>query len=138
MGKRLPDYMEFTVAADGSPQGLDASNTNGWTATSNTARTTVGKIANAVSALNICDLVGNVWKWLNELLHDPTGSSAAWHDVFSGYGQAYMYSATGLHALIGGGHWNDGVHCGSRAVDCGGYPWYVYASLGVWCVCDSL
>ncbi len=25
VGKRLPDYMEFTVAADGSPQGLDNS-----------------------------------------------------------------------------------------------------------------
>ena len=72
VGKRLPDYMEFTVAADGSPQGLDASNANGHTATTNKARTAVGKIANAISALNICDLVGNVWKWLNELLHDPT------------------------------------------------------------------
>lgn len=70
VGKRLPDYMEFTVAADGSPQGLDASNANGHTATTNKARTAVGKIANAISALNICDLVGNVWKWLNELLHD--------------------------------------------------------------------
>ena len=82
VGKRLPDYMEFTVAADGSPQGLDASNANGHTATTNKARTTVGKIANAISALNICDLVGNVWKWLNELLHDPTAASAAWYDVF--------------------------------------------------------
>ena len=35
VGKRLPDYMEFTVAADGSPQGLDASNANGHTATTN-------------------------------------------------------------------------------------------------------
>lgn len=63
VGKRLSDYMEFTVAADGSPQGLDNSNANGWTAKTNKARTAVGKIANAVSALNICDLVGNVWKW---------------------------------------------------------------------------
>lgn len=138
VGKRLPDYMEFTVAANGSPQGLDASNTNGWTATTNTARTTVGQIANAVSALNICDLVGNVWKWLNELMHDPTATTGAWHDVFSGYGQAYMYSATGLHALIDGGSWNGGVHCGSRAVDCNNYPWYVNSHIGVWCVCDSL
>lgn len=81
VGKRLPDYMEFTVAADGSPQGLNASNANGHTATTNKARTAVGKIANAISALNICDLVGNVWKWLNELLHDPTAASAAWYDV---------------------------------------------------------
>lgn len=99
----------------------------------------VGKIANAISALNICDLVGNVWKWLNELLHDPTAASAAWYDVFGGgYGQAYMYSSTGLHALVGGGSWNGGVRCGSRAVYCGIYPWNVGTAVGVWCVCDSL
>lgn len=138
VGKRLPDYMEFTVAADGSPQGLDASNTNGWTATTNTARTAVGKIANAVSTLNICDLVGNVWKWLNELCLDPTATTWAWHDVFSGYGQAYMPSATALHALLGGGGWNNGVRCGSRAVYCNRSPWYVDTYVGVWCVCDSL
>lgn len=139
VGKRLPDYMEFTVAADGSPQGLDASNANGHTATTNKARTAVGKIANAISALNICDLVGNVWKWLNELLHDPTAASAAWYDVFGGgYGQAYMYSSTGLHALVGGGNWNDGVRCGSRTVICNSYPWNVNTNVGVWCVCDSL
>lgn len=139
VGKRLPDYMEFTVAADGSPQGLDNSNTNGWTAKTNTARTAVGKIANAVSSFNICDLVGNVWKWLNELMHDPTASSATWYDVFGGgYGQAYMYSSTGLRALVGGGRWVYGVYCGSRAVACNNYPWYVHTGVGVWCVCDSL
>ena len=139
MGKRLPDYMEFTVAADGSPQGLDDSNTNGWTATANKARTAVGNIANAVSALNICDLVGNVWKWLVELLHDPTGTSWAWHNVLgNGYGQAYMANSMDLHALIGGGRWSNGVHCGSRAVNCGDVPWGVSARIGVWCVCDSL
>ena len=131
--------MEFTVAADGSPQGLDNSNTNGWTAKTNTARTAVGKIANAVSSFNICDLVGNVWKWLNELIHDPTASSGAWYDVFGGgYGQAWMYSSTGLHALVGGGDCYDGVCCGSRAVACNDYPWYVNTTVGVWCVCDSL
>ena len=139
VGKRLPDYMEFTVAADGSPQGLDNSNANGWTAKTNKARTAVGKIANAVSALNICDLVGNVWKWLNELMHDPTAASGAWYDIFGGgYGQAYMYSSTGLHALIGGGIWGDGVCCGSRAVNCSSCPWSVHTNIGVWCVCDSL
>ena len=139
VGKRLPDYMEFTVAADGSPQGLDASNANGWTATTNKARTAVGKIANAVSSFNICDMAGNVWKWLNELLHDPTGASWAWYDVLGGgYGQAYMANSTGLHALVGGGNWNGGVRCGSRAVHCNTCPWNVLTSVGVWCVCDSL
>ena len=72
-------------------------------------------------------------------MHDPTASSAAWYDVFGGgYGQAYMYSSTGLHALIGGGCWTDGVYCGSRAVGCSYYPWSVGTTVGVWCVCDSL
>ena len=43
-----------------------------------------------------------------------------------------------LHALIGGGSWSFGVRCGSRAVDCFYYPWYVSAGIGVRCVCDSL
>lgn len=138
VGKRLPSLAEWLVAAEGSPQGLDGSNTNGHTATSNTARAVVGKIKNAISVRNVMDMAGNVWKWLDEFVLDPTASSWAWHDVMSGYGQIYMPSATALHALIGGGHWADGVHCGSRAVHCSGYPWYVSADVGVWCVCDSL
>lgn len=125
VGKRLPDYMEFTVAADGSPQGLDASNANGHTATTNKARTAVGKIANAISALNICDLVGNVWKWLNELLHDPTAASAAWYDVFGGgYGRRIciqalactpsLAAATGATACIAApGRWGAAITRGA-------------------------
>lgn len=41
-----------------------------------------------------------------------------------------------LHALIGGGSWNNGVPCGSRAVSCRSYPWYVDTNIGVRCVCD--
>jgi formylglycine-generating enzyme required for sulfatase activity len=138
VGKRLPSLAEWLLGAEGSPQGLDASNTNGHTATSNTARTAVGKIKNAVSVRNIMDMVGNVNKWLDEFLHDPTASSASWYDVVSGYGQIYMYSSTGLHALIGGGVWSSGVHAGARCVNCSNYPWNVYTNIGVWCVCDSL
>jgi hypothetical protein len=72
VGKRLPDLAEWLIAAEGSPQGLDGSNTNGWTATTNTARTAVGKIKNAISVKNIMDIAGNVWEWLNELCLDPT------------------------------------------------------------------
>ena len=138
VGKRLPSLQEFLVAAEGNPQGLDGSNTNGHTATSNTARTVVGKIKNAISNRNIMGLCDNVWKWLNEFVLDPTASAWAWHDVMPGYGQIYMPSATALHALVGGGSWGGGVHCGSRAVHCAGYPWDVSTSFGVWCVCDSL
>ena len=41
-----------------------------------------------------------------------------------------------LHALIGGGNWNNGVHDGSRAVNANNYPWNVNGNIGVWCVCD--
>lgn len=140
VGKRLPSYAEWLLGAEGSPQGLDGSNANGHTATTNTARTVVGKIANAVSVRNICDMVGNVWKWLNEFIHDPTATTGAWQDPMSGqgYGKLWMYSATGLHALVGGGYWGGGVSCGSRCVNCNGYPWNVSTGVGVWCVCDSL
>ena len=126
------------MAAEGNPQGLDNSNANGHTAKSNTARTVVGKIKNAISNRNIMGLCDNVWKWLNEFVLDPTASAWAWHDVMPGYGQIYMPSATALHALVGGGYWSYGVYCGSRAVLCDFCPWYVYTGIGVWCVCDSL
>ena len=138
VGKRLPDLAEWLIAAEGSPQGLDGSNTNGWTATTNTARTAVGKIKNAISVKNIMDIAGNVWEWINELCLDPTAASWNWYNVMSGYGQIYMPSQTALLALLGGGAWDNGVHCGSRAVSCYNYPCYVSTDIGVWCVCDSL
>ena len=42
----------------------------------------------------------------------------------------------GLHALNCGGNWNNGVHDGSRAVNCNNYPWNVNTNIGVRCVCD--
>ena len=80
VGKRLPTYAEFCKGAYGSPQGENGNNTYAWSATSNTARTTCGNVKNAVSATNVRDLVGNVWKWLDEFIHDPTGSSWNWYD----------------------------------------------------------
>lgn len=138
VGKRLPSYAEWLVGAEGSPQGLDGSNANGHTATTNKARAAVGMIANAVSVKNVCDAVGDVWKWLDEFCLDPTATAWAWHNVIPGYGQIYMPSATALRAFIAGGFWNGGVRCGSRTVGCGYCPWGVGTYVGVWCVCDSL
>lgn len=140
VGKRLPSYAEFCQYAYGSPQGEDNNNTYAWSKTTNTGRTTTGSVQHAVSAFNVRDAVGNVWEWLDELLHDPTAASANWYNPMSGQevGQIYEYSETGLHALIGGGNWGNGVHDGSRSVICNYYPWFVYSSFGVRCVCDSL
>ena len=51
-------------------------------------------------------------------------------------GKLLIRTWPGLHALIGGGNWNNGVHCGSRAVNCNNVPWNVNTNIGVWCVCD--
>lgn len=138
VGKRMPGLAEFLVAAEGNPQGLDGSNANGHTATTNTARTVCGKIKNAISNRNIMGLCDNVWKWIDEFCLDPTAASWAWQNVVPGYGQIYMPSATALLAFLGGGPWIHGARCGARAVDCSSYPWFVHAHIGVWCVCDSL
>ena len=137
-GKRLLTYAEWCQAALGSPQGLDASNANAWSATTNTARQKTGFVANAVSSLGCRDAAGNVWEWLDEFIHDPTGATGAYHNPMPGYGQMYMYNATGLHALLAGGNWNNGVRCGARAVNTPYYPWDAAASIGVRCACDSL
>lgn len=41
-----------------------------------------------------------------------------------------------LLRLIAGGNWNNGVNAGCRAVDCGHYPWHVYAGVGARFGCD--
>ncbi|UZT82153.1 hypothetical protein [Caproicibacterium sp. BJN0003] len=79
-GKRLLDYSEFCAAAFGSPQGLTDSNTNAWSASTNTGRQLTGYVANAVSSVGVRDAVGNVWKWLNELV------TKAEHTVITGAG----------------------------------------------------
>ena len=53
------------------------------------------------------------------------------------YGDAYIPSNTALHALVGGGNWNNGVRDGSRAVNAYYCPWSVHGYIGVWCVCDA-
>ena len=154
-GKRMPDYSEFCAYAFGSPQGLDGANTNAWTATTNTGRGTTGSVVNAVSAVGCVDAVGRVWEWLNDLItraehatnaeyhptqawgwdkKSPLRDNATKYDV----GNIYQYYAYSLAALIAGGHWDDGVRAGARAVFCGHCPWGVTATFGVRGACDSM
>ncbi len=137
-GKRMPSYADWCKGAEGSPQGLDGSNANAWSATSNTARQLTGFVDNATSLLGLRDCAGNVYEWLDELCIDPNATTYAWHDVMPGYGQLYMPSATALHALIAGGNWTYGVHCGARTVLCSYYPWIVNTAVGVRGACDSV
>ncbi len=137
-GKRLPSYDEWCAGALGSPQGQDGNNTNAYAATSNTARGLTGSVVNAVSSFGLVDCAGRLWEWIKDLIHDPTGTTGAYHDVMPGYGRLYMYNATGLHALIAGGSWANGADAGARAAHCNNRAWYVSASLGARGACDSL
>ena len=113
-GKRLLSYSEWQQAAYGSPQGADGNNTNAWAATTNTARTTTGKVVNAVSAIGCVDCVGNVWEWLDELSYRYDGTQSwSWKDVLgTGNGQAYTEGTYGLVRLLAGGNWNNGGNAG--------------------------
>lgn len=139
-GKRLLSYSEWQQAAYGSPQGADGNNTNAWAATTNTARTTTGKVVNAVSAIGCVDCVGNVWEWLDELSYRYDGTQSwSWKDVLgTGNGQAYTEGTYGLVRLFAGGYWSAGVDAGCRAVGCYLCPWYVSADIGARFGCDSL
>jgi hypothetical protein len=138
VGKRLPSYAEFCQAAFGSPEGVDENNTNAWSAMGNTSRAKCGSVKNAVSAVNIRDLVGNVWKWCDEFCLDQTLASWGWKKISpTGHGYAYSTGLDALVALMCGGCWGDGNHAGDRAVACRNYPTFARSITGVWCVCDS-
>ena len=141
VGKRLPTYAEFVYAANGSPAGQDGNNTYAWSKNSNTARTTCGAVQYAISSLNICDLVGNVWKWLDDCAIRTDGNNPGWNwrDVLgSGKGKAYIYNDIQLIALLAGGYWIDGAGCGSRAVLTSDCPWNLSAYVGAWSVSNSI
>jgi hypothetical protein len=150
VGKRMLNYSEWTQAAIGSPQGIDGSNANGWTKTSNTARvkTAATEAADAdadyinaynTSLLNVRDCVGNLWEWLA----DAAGqSNTGWVNSLdvgelsadTNFGQRYGVTI----CLLAGGSWNDGVYAGSRAVYAYRGPWNVLSTDGSRFACDSL
>lgn len=137
-GKRLLSYREWCDMAMGSPQGLDDSNENAWSAEDNNGKQKTGYVANAVSSVGCRDAVGNVWEWLDTLTNDPDGGDWRWWDKMPGYGQLFMAGSTGIAALFAGGSWYNGVRAGARAVILNNYPWYVYTGIGARCACDSL
>lgn len=102
VGKRLLTYGEFCQMAFGSPGGFDDSNTNAWTAKTNTGRQKTGYVANAVSSIGCRDAVGNVWEWTGSLV------TRAEHTNISGSG---TFSASegvraGKSYTDGNGHYN--------------------------------
>lgn len=139
--KRLLSYGEWCQAAYGSPQGLDGSNDNAWSATTNTARQTTGYVPNAISMNNCIDCVGNVWEWLGDMANrESTTIAFAYYDVMpdQGAGQIYMASETGLNMYLAGGNWGNGVACGSRTLHANALPWHVSTDVGCRFASDSL
>lgn len=141
VGKRLMTYAEWCAAAQGSPQGLNDSNENAWTKTTNTGRNPTGIIPNATSIYNVRDCAGNVYEWLDEMTCCATDSTTfVWYDVMpgQGYGQVYMQNEESLIAMRTGGGWDSGVRAGSRAVALSDCPWRVLSGGGARAACDAL
>jgi hypothetical protein len=151
-GKRLLTYGEWVKGAYGNPGGQDTADDYGWTKTTNTARARCGCQVNssgvydpqslvkrfAVSAHNLCDCVGNVWEWVDELTIRQESTSWAWQNVLGAdKGQAYLPNNIGLSAFVCGGNRPDGVYCGGRTVNLLNCPWYVNTGVGARLACDK-
>jgi len=150
VGKRLLNYMEWTQAAIGSPQGINNSNENGWTKTSNTARvkTAATEAADAdadyikgynTSLLNVRDCVGNLWEWLSDAagLGDTGWSNTLDVGEMSGdtdFGRRYGT----VICIIAGGNWNAGVYDGSRAIAANHNPFSAETFTSSRFCCESL
>lgn len=107
VGKRLLTYREFCQMAYGSPQGLDDSNENAWTAKTNSGRQKTGYVRNAVSSIGCRDAVGNAWEWLDDNVVRAEHSKISGTGTFSQYdggraNQAYTDGNGHSHATNNG------------------------------------
>lgn len=126
-GKRLPWRHEFQMAAKGSNEqtnikrSADPNTTGGHVDTSG---------RRMVSNIGLEDCCGVLWQWLMDL--GFAGGSDWTSSVYNSgvdsrsYGQTYG----NLFRLRGGGSWDFGASCGSRAASCGDVSAGVDASYG--------
>jgi len=146
-GKRLPTVEEFLRYAEGAPGGLDASNDQAWSATTNTGPCTAGYVAKAISQYNIVDAVGNVWDWLDSH-HDIGDVGGAvtpyvWDVAAVNVGKDAAIprgsvSLASWRAFIGGGSWDNGVLDGARCLNSSASPRAAVGVVSLRGVCDSL
>ena len=131
-------YFEFCSVADGSPNGQDANNTYAWSATTNTARNGCGLVAKAVSVYGLKDCAGNVYEVSKDISWEGSGTFAWRSGANVVKGQIYGALDADPKVMLHGGHWHEGVHCGSRAAHCSHVPWRVDATVGCRFSSDSL
>lgn len=138
--KRLLTLAEWRQVAKGSPQGNDGDNVNAWSATGNSARTTCGAVAYAISLLNAVDCVGNIREWLDEYSNRHATDAWGYFDVYPGMGvgQNYLPNSTGIVQYNVGLYWSDGVLAGSRCLHLNSYPWDLGTNFGSRFACDNL
>lgn len=152
VGKAPASGYEFLIGSDGAPEGLNYNNANAWTSLENKNRCKCGLIPNSVSNLNVCDLVGNVWKWnrdiisrnfrdvdnivvnVKNLINIEKDSAnlknlIQW-EIMPGIGRGRC--SGGVGALLSGGYWFGGDNSGSRCFDVTDYPWSTCVLIGCW------
>jgi hypothetical protein len=150
-GKRLPSAEEFLTYAEGAPQGSDINNDTAWSATSNSGPTTAGAVAKAVSMFNVVDAAGNLWEWLDDHYDLGLENRAVYKSDIVNVGKdagfargqmrSYVYGAgdsSSWRCFIGGGGFDSGSRCGSRALGSNASPWDANGHVGLRCVCDAL
>ena len=150
-GKRIPSAEEFLTYAEGAPQGNDANNDTAWSATTNAGPASTGTVAKAVSMFNVVDAVGNLWEWLDDHYDLGLENRAAYKSDIVNVGKdagfargqmrSYVYGAgdsSSWRCFIGGGGFDSGSRCGSRALGSNASPWDANGHVGLRCVCDAL
>ena len=149
VGKRLPSYAECIRAAAGSPPGAN-NNTNARTQGNNSASAKTGTIANATSAYNVKDLVGNVWKWCLDIfqVQSNTQTESQWNNANASLklgglstvndcGDIYGPAANSYKCIKFGGTWNTSTNAGRRCANISNSPYELAANTGAWLVCES-
>ncbi len=107
VGKQLLNDAEFTSMALGSNE---CTNIVG-----SSDKTTVGGHSDTngrrmISAIGIEEACGHIWQWLNELVKCTDDNKWDIRDGQGSFGQEYLAQ----YALLAGGNWVNGAHCGSR------------------------
>jgi formylglycine-generating enzyme required for sulfatase activity len=114
-GKRLLTYSEWIQAAYGSPQGLGDSNTNAWSAYTNSGRAPCGSVDNAVSAVGCRDCVGNTREWTSEIVSR---------------GERTVLTGSGIYPSYDGGRASDSYTDGNGHSTDGAWGWDTTSPFG--------